>query len=344
MRTTYADQAQWEATVHEDYAYVLAKDSKLPNALLEVKPACDRLWISGNAALLERGPRIGIIGSRTPRGEAIEAAYRIAFGAARAGFVIVSGLALGIDGIAHRAALDAGGVTIGVLACGLARVRPATNCNLASDMTQLPVARGVLCGHNPKARGLLITEYGPGNEQAYGYRYVARNRIIAALSDYLVVVQAGLKSGSMSTCEYALQLGVQIGVYPSAPEDPFHAGTTQLLSEGADAVVDLDSLMHRLELHNIMQKGATEAIRKGAVVDPSIRGSWLTVPAQTNEKQILDQGADPLMAHLKVPRTLDELSLAHKGESLASLRGKLLDLEDKGWIRRLDDGTWSSNL
>lgn len=319
-----------------EFSHLAPNDPRLPDALEHVEPRCRGLWIAGDAALLARRPRIGIIGSRRPRADAADAAYRIAYDAARAGIVVVSGLALGIDSIAHEAALDAGTPTIAVLAGGLARVKPTSNRALAVRIAGASHERGVLEGHRSDAPGLVVTEYGPGQEESHPYRYVERNRIIAALSDYVVVVQAAHRSGSMSTCEHALALGVQVGVLPSAPDDPCHAGTTQLIHEGADAIVDGTSLFRRLELHGVMRHGFADRARAGAVVDPLDPGGWIE-PAIAHQLALDD---DPLLVHLSVPRTADELAdLA--GLPLTDTRIQLLLLEQRGVVTHAIDGTWT---
>lgn len=308
----------------------------MPAPFASVDPPVCELWIAGNATLLARSPRVGIVGARHPRADAADAAYRIAFDAARAGFVVVSGLALGIDAIAHDAALDAGGPTIAVLAGGLARVKPASNRSLAQRIAGSATALGVAAGHDPEAPGLVVSEYGAGSEEAFPYRFSQRNRVIAALSDYLVVVQARHTSGSMQTCERALALGVQVGVLPSSPDDPCHSGTTQLIHEGADAVVDGASLFRRLELHGVMHAGFADAASRGAIVDPASPGSWFD-GAESLQLPLEDH---PLLVHLAVPQTAEELA-DRAGVALGDVRLQLLDLEDAGRVRHGDDGTWA---
>jgi DNA processing protein len=317
--------------------FVPPGDDRLPESLAHVQPRFAGLWLAGDASLLERGPRIGVIGSRRPRADAAEAARRIARDAGRAGFTVVSGLAIGIDGVAHAAALDAGAPTIAVLAGGLARVQPSSNRSLAVRIAGERRGAGVAVGHRDGAPGLVVTEYGAGDEQAYPYRFRDRNRIIAALSDYLVVVQARHVSGSMITASVALDLGIQVGVLPSSPDDECHSGTMALIHDGADAVVDGASLFRRLELHGIMRRGFADAAARGARIDPDDRGGWIG----GGEHEQLGLPAHPLLAHLTVPRTAEELAdLA--ALPLADVRMQLLDLEDDGFVEHRDDGAWTS--
>jgi DNA processing protein len=316
-------------------AFLAVGDARLPQALEHVTPRCSGVWYAGDVDLLERRPRIGVIGSRRPRSDAAAIAYRIANDAARAGFTIVSGLAIGIDGVAHRAALDGDAPTIAVLAGGLARVQPSSNRELARAIADSRTVRGVLAGHRPGAPGLVVSEYGANEEPAHPYRFRARNRIIAALCDYLVVIQARHVSGSMKTAEDALSLGVQVGVLPSSPDDECHSGTTALIHDGADAVVDGASLFRRLELHGVMRRGFADAAANGARIDPADPGGW------TGGEAPLQLALDdhPLAPHLVLPRTAEELA-ERAGLSLGDVRMLLLDLEDERRVLHRGDGTW----
>lgn len=319
---------------HHD-AFLDPRDPAVPSTLEHVEPPFHGAWFAGDIDVLARRPRIGIIGARRPRADAAVVARRIALEAARAGCTIVSGLAIGIDGIAHRAALDARGSTIAVLAGGLRRVQPASNRDLARIIAGSRSRTGVEPGTHASARGLVLSEYGPDLEDALPYRFRERNRIIAALSDYLVVVQARHDSGSMLTADAALALGVPIGVVPSAPDDPTYAGATRLIREGADAVVDGTSLFRRLEVHGIMHPGFAAAAARGAVVDHDLPGAWIG-GADGQQLPLFDH---PLASIVQVPRTAEEIA-GLAGMSLQDVRRMLLELEDDGMILHADDGTW----
>jgi DNA processing protein len=320
-------------------AYIHCDDVRLPDALREVALQHHGLWFAGDPQTWDVRPRIGIIGSRHPRGDAEAIARRIALGAGRLGCCIVSGLASGIDGVAHRAALDAGASTIAVLAGGLANVHPASNRDVARSIAGSRTERGVAAGDHSNARGLVVSEYGPGDVAAMRHRFVERNRIIATLSDYLIVVQAGVKSGSMTTAKVAIELGVPMGIVPSAPGDACYAGSLDLIQDGADAVVDHISLCRRLEVHGIMDRGFTNAVKRGAVVDPANRGAWLGGEPDDESAPPLPLFDHPLASLLQVPRPLEELAeLA--GLPLRDTRRMLVELEEDGDVLHADDGTW----
>lgn len=313
-------------------------DPRFPDATRHVDPPLRGAWFAGDVDLLGRRPRIGIVGSRAPRADATSIARRITRDAARAGFVVVSGLAIGIDGLAHLQALDAGAATIGVLPGGLGEVYPRHNVQLAQRIAGSARGRGVAAGRHPDAPGLVLSEYGAGTEDAHAYRFRQRNRIIAALSDYLVVVQATHRSGSMITARHAIDLGIPIGIVPSAPSDACYSGSIELIHDGADAVVDGASLFRRLEVHGVMRPGFAEAARRGAVVDHDRPGSW-TGGGAHEQLRLADH---PLASLLQVPRTLEEVAeLA--GMRLGDARLLLLELEDDDLVAHTDDGAWLSS-
>jgi DNA processing protein len=320
-------------------AFIPDGDPCLPDALRQVALQHHGLWFAGDPATWDVRPRIGIIGSRHPRGDAQAIARRIALGAGRLGCCIVSGLAIGIDGMAHRAALDAGAPTIAVLAGGLANVHPVTNREVARSIAGSRTPHGVAAGAHPHAHGLVVSEYGPGDVAAMRHRFLERNRIIATLSDYLVVVQAGVRSGSMTTAKTAIDLGVPLGIVPSSPDDPCYAGSLDLIQDGADAVVDHISLCRRLEVHGIMARGFAAAVKQGAVIDPARRGSWIGGDAEDDGAPPLPLFDHPLASLLQVPRPLEELAQL-AGLPRRDLRRMLLELEEDGDVRHTDDGTW----
>ncbi len=314
-----------------------ADDPRLPVTITQVAPEFRGAWFAGDPDSITRRPRIGIIGSRHPRAEAATIARRIALEVARAGCTVVSGLAIGIDGIAHRAALDVGGTTIAVLAGGLRRVQPASNRDVARAIAGSTTPTGVEPGEHAPNRGIVLSEYGADVEDALPYRFRERNRIIAAMSDYLVVVQARHDSGSMLTAEAALALGIPIGVVPSSPDDPTYAGATRLIHDGADAVVNGTSLFRRLEVHGIMHPGFAAAAARGAVVDHALAGAWIG-GSEGEQRPLFDH---PLASIVQVPRTAEEVA-GLAGITLREVRTMLLELEDDGMVLHADDGTWIS--
>jgi DNA processing protein len=323
---------------HSTSSWISPADSRLPEATRHLQRPCTGLWIAGTPDVLSRGIRIGIVGSRLPRADSARFAETIAGACARAGMTVVSGLAIGIDGIAHRAALDAGGETIAVLAGGLGAIHPSRHLGLAVEIAGSRTDRGVRGGTYQGARGAVVTEYGGGTERCQSWQFQMRNRIIAALSDYVVVIQAKPKSGSIGTAVAALDIGVPVGIVPSAADDECYVGSIGLLRDGADSVIDLVSLAGRLELHGVMHTGFRLAARAGARIDPQRRGAWIDAP----DSQLDPWKDDPLaelMQLLVVPRVLDEVAEL-TGMPLNETRRALMRLEGLARVQLRSDGSW----
>jgi DNA processing protein len=175
---------------------------------------------SGDAELLS-GRLVAIVGARACSHYGGEAARMLGRELAGAGLVVVSGLARGIDGAAHRGALEAGGLTVAVLGCGIDRDYPAAHRELAAR----------IC-----ADGLVVSEYAPGVEPA-PWRFPARNRIIAGLAEATVIVEARERSGALITAEFALEAGREVFAVPGEITSALSLGTNRLLRAGAAALL-----------------------------------------------------------------------------------------------------------
>lgn len=159
---------------------------------------------------------IAVVGTRRPTGAGREAGRQIATRFAQAGFTVVSGLALGIDAIAHEAALATGGHTVAVLGCGLDRVYPKRNASLKGRIEQV---------------GTLITEYPLGTEPM-SFHFPERNRIIAALCRAVVVIEGAARSGALITARFALDAGRDVFAVPGSIRNPAAAGPNELIRNG----------------------------------------------------------------------------------------------------------------
>jgi DNA processing protein len=204
-------------------------DAAYPDAFRTLPDPPYLLFAVGNLALLAT-PGVGVVGTRTPTDYGVRAAASLSGGVARAGLTIVSGMAKGIDAAAHAAALDAGGTTIGVLGHGIDRVYPPENASLFERV---------------RARGLLITELAPGEDPNAG-NFPRRNRLIAALSLGVLVVEMGEKSGAQHTVTYALEQGKEVFAVPGPISSARSAGTNQLLKDGARLVTRAEDILEEL--------------------------------------------------------------------------------------------------
>lgn len=169
----------------------------------------------------ERRPTVAIVGTRKPTPYGVEVTTTLASDLARRGVVIVSGLALGTDAIAHRAALEVGGTAIAVLANGLGKITPATNRQLGENIVQ----------HG----GAIISEYEP-NVPPLQFRFLERNRIVSGLADAILITEASAKSGTLNTASHAIEQNKDVFVVPGNITSPLSAGCNQLLKQGATPV------------------------------------------------------------------------------------------------------------
>lgn len=175
-----------------------------------------------------RRPSVTIVGTRKPTAYGKEITTRFAGELARKGIVIVSGLALGVDGLAHRAALDAGGTTIAVLGNGLPGIYPATHKTLAAEI----VDKG----------GAILSEY-ELDEQARSHYFLERNRIVSGLADAIIITEAAAKSGTLNTAAHALEQGKEVFVVPGNITSPMSLGCNQLIKQGALPLTSSDDVL-----------------------------------------------------------------------------------------------------
>ncbi len=171
---------------------------------------------------------VAIVGSRKPTAYGKQVTHQLAFELAKRGVIIISGLAYGVDAIAHEAALEAGGTTIAVLAGGLHKIYPAAH----EDLARRIVAQG----------GALISEHEPGIETR-GYHFLARNRIVSGLADALIITEATERSGTVSTVMHALSQNKDIGAVPGPITSLLSAGPNRFLQQGAHVLTGVQDVL-----------------------------------------------------------------------------------------------------
>jgi DNA processing protein len=187
------------------------------------------LWCRGELGALDR-PAVAIVGSRRASPAGLIVARRLARGMAEAGLVVVSGLARGIDAAAHAGALEVGGSTVGVLGCGGDTIYPREHRDLADRML---------------ARGAVITEFPPGVPPR-PHHFPMRNRIISGLSRAVVVIEAGIRSGSLITARMALEQGRDVFAVPGNVASGHYAGSHALIKDGAPLVETVEDVLGAL--------------------------------------------------------------------------------------------------
>ena len=202
------------------------------------------LWMRGSLETLQVRPRVAIVGTRRATSYGLRVTRELSAAVARAGACVVSGLAAGIDGAAHRAALEADGATIAVLGTGINRAFPVGNRRLQDEIAE---------------KGLLLSELEP-DDHGMPFSFVHRNRIIAALSSLVLVVEAPIKSGALITARQALELGRDVAAVPGPIDQPQSVGANALIREGAQIISSADDLLALI--------GLTPALRM-ARADPA---------------------------------------------------------------------------
>jgi DNA processing protein len=248
---------------------------------------------------------VALVGSRRCTTYGRRMAERLATGLARAGVTVVSGLARGIDGISHRAALDAGGRTLAVLAGGLSRIYPPEHADLARAV---------------ETSGGLLTESRMAQSPEAGL-FPARNRIISGLSQVIVIVEAPEKSGSLITAEHAAEQGRTVMAVPGPADVLTSGGCHTLLRQGAILCRSADDILE--ELHGV---SAMAMAAKGAAVPP---------PAPTGPPPGLDETQRRIWDFLVGgPRNVDEMA-QQLALPVQNLTTTLLMLEMKKVVRRL---------
>jgi len=275
-----------------------------PPRLARLRDPAPLLIVRGDVEALA-GPSVAIVGSRAATSYGLEAAYQLARDLARAGVVVISGLALGIDGAAHRGALDAGGRTVAVLACGPDRIYPPSHRALARRI---------------EGQGAIVSELPLGTHPLPSF-FPLRNRLISGMAAAVVIVEARERSGSLITAAHAANQGVDVFALPGPITAPTSAGPNRLLRDGAYIALEAADVLREMGIP--IPAGAAPAGPKSA-----ISSSRRTA----TERAILD-------ALECEPATRDELGrrLARAPERLAL---DLLELELEGQVIEDRDGRW----
>jgi DNA processing protein len=213
---------------------VTLEDDHYPRLLREIATAPPMLYVRGTLEPVDDWA-IAVVGTRSPTTYGKEVARQIVGDLARSGVTIISGLAVGIDTVAHTAALEAGGRTLAVLGCGLDTIYPERNRPLAGQLIE---------------QGALISDY-PLGTRPLAANFPPRNRIISGLALGVLVVEAGEKSGALITVEFALEQGRDVFAVPGSIFNRTSKGTHQLIRQGAALVSGAADILEELNLRAV---------------------------------------------------------------------------------------------
>lgn len=191
-------------------------------------------------------PIVSIVGSRKPSAYGKEVTKRLAAELASAGCIIVSGLALGVDGIAQKAALEAGGTVVAVVPNELPDISPRTNYKLAMDI----IRQG----------GVVISEWMKGDNKIVNrWSFLERNRLVSGLADGIIITEATERSGTLNTASHALNQGRDLFVVPGNITSPLSAGCNNLLKQGAYLVTDANDILNIIAPEKLQKSSSPEA-------------------------------------------------------------------------------------
>lgn len=300
-------------------------DMHYPQKLKEIYHPPPLLFVKGNLAVLHE-PQIAIVGCRKMSAYGAENAFQFAKALAETGLTITSGLAMGIDTLAHQGALAAKGSTIAVLGTGLQHIYPAQNQQLAEAICQ---------------NGALISEF-PLHAPPHPYHFPKRNRIISALSMGVLVVEAAEKSGSLITARFALEQNREIFVIPGSIHSPVSKGCHKLIKEGATLVESIpDLLIHIKEkLQVFLAADSNKSLKKQKAFSQELSIKNNT-PLQTPTKHVnpIKKNEHPLLQFFSEEEaTPIDVLVAKTNTSLENLNADLLLLELSGDIKMVAGG------
>lgn len=228
----YDPEREIEKILKLNIGYITIFDQAYPTQLNELPDGPVILYIKGNAEILKE-PSLAVVGSRKFTSYGKTVAYKLTRESAEAGLVIISGLALGIDTIAHFAVLDAKAKTVAVLGCGLDQVYPACNLGLAKNIIEMG--------------GAIVSELSPGTPPLK-HNFPSRNRIIAGLSLGTLVIEAAESSGALITAYEALEYNREVFAVPGNINSETSFGPNRLIQKGAKLVISTEDIFEELNV------------------------------------------------------------------------------------------------
>jgi DNA processing protein len=286
--------AEVESLRQKGYGTLTWDDADYPQNLRQVYNPPPLLYVRGRIEKRDEWS-VSVVGTRRASVYGKEAARMVAAGLAQAGVTVVSGLAVGIDTVAHRASLDAGGRTIAVLGCGLDVAYPARNARLAAEIEE---------------RGALVSEYALGTRPD-ARNFPPRNRIISGLTLGTVVVEADTGSGAGITAGFAAEQGREVFGVPGSIFARGSRGTNRLIQEGAKMVCNVADVLEELNLTMVSEQAQVRA----------------AIPENETEEVLLAQLS-------REPTHVDELGRA-VSLPIAQVSSTLALMELKGMIRQV---------
>lgn len=274
---------------------ITPQDNEFLQRIADIDTPAKSLWYIGK--LPERRPTVAVVGSRKPTAYGRAVSQQLVGELARHGIIIVSGLAIGHDGLAHRACLDAGGTTVAVIGNGLNDIYPHRNQGLAQDI----IAAG----------GAIISEY-PPDAPVYPSHFLERNRLISALADVVVVIEAGERSGTLNTASHALAQGREVMAVPGNITSPLSRGCNKLIAEGATPILSARDILDTLHIDD--EAATTQPTKRQIRFDsPESQRIYDLITDGHNDGDELGQLSHLSASELNIALTMLELNGYIKG-------------------------------
>lgn len=318
---------EWERA-HTDARLLLLADNDFPAMLTKGLTPPPLLFVRGDSQCLHQ-PALSIVGSRHATPQAMRITHDFAAALARKGVTIISGMASGADTAAHQGALQAMGTTVAVWGTGIDRVYPARNKNLATQIA---------------AHGCIISEFPLGTRPSPG-NFPRRNRLIAALSQGTLVVEAATESGSLITARLAGEMGREVMAIPGSIDNPLSKGCHALIKQGAKLVENLEDILQ--ECPRLLQKKDLQSYsnRPHLQTDDISKSSTNT----DNSEDLLSVHSSDCILNPMEQQVLDGLGygIMHPdmlvtalGMAATDVYAHLVTLELGGWITTLPGGCY----
>lgn len=303
---------KWSET--QNCFLVSFSDTSYPQLLRETIGAPFVLYGKGDKHLLSK-PQLAIVGSRNPTTAGYEIAAQFAMALAKAGFVVTSGMALGIDAACHTGALSAGGKTIAVMGTGMNHIYPAAHQTLSEKII---------------AEGALITEF-PPDIPPKPKNFPQRNRIISGLSLGVIVAEAALQSGSLITARYAIEQGREVFAIPGSIHNPMAKGCNHLIRQGAKLIETAEDIFEELEgFLEMFHQNDKEEIHQQLTTHFS--GSY------SEQEKNVDPILQNLLTHIGYESTALDTILVRSGLTAGEVSSMLLSLELQGLVETVAGG------
>lgn len=332
----------YQCMLKQNIAFIPFMHPLFPEKLKGIPDAPFGIYVAGSLPEQKR-PSVAIIGARVCSEYGKYMARNLADKFAKLDIAVISGMAKGIDGIGQRAVLEAGGKTYGVLGCGVDVCYPSENRDIYNMLWE---------------HGGLISEYPPGT-QPFSYQFPPRNRIISALADAIIVIEAKRKSGTMITVDMALEQGKEVYALPGRCTDLLSEGCNLLIRQGAGVVISAEEIaedLHRLNTKNPFQKSAVK-IHKSKMAKIECKQMDLKMMTNSTDYPITDSAPHvtihPDMSPVQQQifecmeleiRTIDEIMERFRNRypdkklSVIDMMCELMTLQMLGYVQKTNGG------